>query len=1508
MAFLGVKGCKKADLQNLASELCVGSDDRLKVMELRNNIQGSDAYKTDLAFVQSLFEGIVGDRLAREAKLVEDRLAQEARQLEECEERKRREDQEFELQKLRLQNELNLNSMNAGHGESTRAFRPKLDLRDLIQRFDPATNDVNLYLILFERQARRAEIPKEFWASHLIGFLPYDIAQIIAREAEEVAQDYEQVKQLLLKRYKLTPEKFRQLFMKHVKGHESTWTDFAYEVKNYFQGWIAGLEIKTFDELSDVMVVDQVKRRAPPEFREHFIDTWGQIKRVEDLVKKLDDYEAIRPNSRRDVGQKPFQKPWGASQKTPTPGDTKPQLQGHKEGYRDRGGQQSQWGHPRNQNGNGGSGFQPACFSCGIKGHLRRNCPTLDKSHDPRRRANVNHASTEREESQKERNPRRQDGAAVVARVTSLTAGSGISNFGKLERISVSVNGRQANALIDSGTEITVVRSDVAGSLPDGEKSSILLQGIFGPAMKCPLVSIPISLILGGEGKVTHQEVLCAIAPTLGEDVLLPPDIRDMLKERQEVVVEKPIEVNRVEQPVEESESEQYIEENKLEADKSESEEQVDLDKTDVYREEEAEVSEVAVFRKDQEGCVDLEAARRLAKEGKGGFFIRDHLLFHKDKILGERVSQLVLPQCRREEVLKLAHSSVFGGHMGAKKTTERIRCSFFWNGLPKEVRLFCLACEDCQLVRRGTVRDRAPITPVARPGLPFQVVNVDLIGPIDPPSSKGHKYILCMVDQHTRWAEAVPITSLTAKATCEALLTIFMRTGIPNVIASDNGTNFNAQLTQEFEKRMGSSPRFSTPLYPQSNGLVERFNKTLKGMLRHAIREDLRNWHTKIPFILWAYREVPNRTTGVAPFQLLYGRRPEGPLSILKDSWTGEVKGLQLNTMPTSVYLQKLKTQLEDAAEKAGVTAVVQQEKMAHHYNLRSRRKVFKPGDRVIVLLPDSSNKLLARWQGPGVIESLKNEHSFLVKMPDGAVKHVHQNKIREFVVNSSAVNVIFEGEEEFGEVEDAPVVEAKDSFEQEIEAVPTPRLDTRQNSELRELLSEFKTLFTRTLQPVKIGEHKIELLPDCPRRRPHSYCVPMAYRQEVDRQVQELLELGLLEHAEADVTYPVVCVAKKDATVRMCVDYRALNVVTKVPFYPMKDMTELIFTAGSAKWLTCLDLLRGYYQIRMNEGSKALTAFSTHSGTYQWKVMPFGLSGAAGTFQKIMNQVLHKHGKYAHSYIDDIIIFSEIWCDHLCHVRAVLTDLEAFGFSIKLKKCTFASDEIKYLGHQIGGGKHSPQNDKVLAIRQLKKPTNKKEVRSILGLMGFYRAYIPNYAEVALPLTELTKGRKSGGILWGKREEESFRKLKDSLSGVTALSTPDCTQPFQVHTDASDYAVGCCLTQLDNRGNYKPIAFASQKLTGSQKNWATIEKEAYAVLFGLKKFDKWLHGTTVEIVTDHNPLRYLSETTPRSPKLTRWALALQRWSYKITHRAGVNHQGADALSRLDVESEGGK
>lgn len=265
-----------------------------------------------------------------------------------------------------------------------------------------------------------------------------------------------------------------------------------------------------------------------------------------------------------------------------------------------------------------------------------------------------------------------------------------------------------------------------------------------------------------------------------------------------------------------------------------------------------------------------------------------------------------------------------------------------------------------------------------------------------------------------------------------------------------------------------------------------------------------------QIPYVLWAYREIPNTTTGVAPFQLLYGRPPEGPLSILKKSWTEENSGVQICTKTIPQYLEDLKWRLEREADQAKLTAQVQQERMAHYYNLRSSCKKFKEGDQVVVFIPNSTNKLFARWKGPSKIVKEVRPHSFLVEMEDGSTKHIHQNKIREFVVPASAVNLILEGDEEFGEVDPLPTsVGTRIAYREIKEGLINLSLSSEQGEEVRGVLENYEDLFTRNIQRAKVGEHKIELLPDVEQRKPHCYAISMSYRKEVETQVQELIEI---------------------------------------------------------------------------------------------------------------------------------------------------------------------------------------------------------------------------------------------------------------------------------------------------------------------------------------------------------------------------------------------------------------
>ncbi|GFV41910.1 retrovirus-related Pol polyprotein from transposon opus [Trichonephila clavipes] len=344
----------------------------------------------------------------------------------------------------------------------------------------------------------------------------------------------------------------------------------------------------------------------------------------------------------------------------------------------------------------------------------------------------------------------------VAARVDLLgkviPRGAIEDKLSKLVKTSISADGKLVHALVDSGTEITVIKKDLVPGISVEGASTIYLKGIFGPAVKCPLVYVPIGLATGGQVNVVHQQVLCALAEVLVEDVLLPPEVLDMLggAQSEENSLAQSSQDLRVDSGnVDETEVSLGILSEKAQEHIEDSQRNITSCRNEVgtlgTKDEEvtAEMDKGIMvadsFRSEQEGCAELALVWKHAKEGKGNYYEVDGYLFHRDKILGESIGQLVIPKCRRTEVLKLAHTSVFSSHMGPKKTLERIKYSFFWEGLRADVKKFCESCKS---------------------------MSAHSIGPIDPPSLKGHKYILRLVDQHTRWGEAVPLTSLSAKST----------------------------------------------------------------------------------------------------------------------------------------------------------------------------------------------------------------------------------------------------------------------------------------------------------------------------------------------------------------------------------------------------------------------------------------------------------------------------------------------------------------------------------------------------------------------------------------------------------------------------------------------------------------------------------------------------------------------------------------------------------------------
>ena len=1125
--------------------------------------------------------------------------------------------------------------------------------------------------------------------------------------------------------------------------------------------------------------------------------------------------------------------------------------------------------------------------------------------------------------------------SVFVARANS----AGISNdicISPLKYVDICINGQKFNALIDSGCQCPLINRQVIQDKPITTIGSISIQPIIGSPVSARLASFDVTRYTNeavGDCPASRPlHLVFAIVDNLvGHDVILPASVVDELLCTSQHYSSLPCVMSAVA-----TEKSPLLTDQTVVAD-SDSPPKLDnivVSNTDVS-------GDVTMPNtvSDTVDTVDLEAikspsiateqandetlteCRRLAKACKGGFELRGDVLYHGDVVLGQRVNQLVVPKERRAEVMKLAHDKC-GFHQGQKRTSERIRYSFYWPGLRKDVVDYCNRCEACARHSRLRATDHVPINYIERPELPGMHLEMDVVGPIEPPSSQGHKYVLCVVDVCTNWPFVFALKNLTAKAVCDCLCEVFAQFGVASVISCDNATNFVSKLTQEFLTRLGCTPRFSTPGHPECQGKVERFNATFKRMLHHAIHENARQWHKCLPYLTWGMRECSNASTSASPYLLLYGRVPRGPLAVLKETWSGE-RELPHNLNKTEVqYMQDLKDNLEVARKFASDHATVAQERYVSQYNKNTKAKSFYVGDRVIVLHPDSTNKLLSRWQ-IGVVHKVKSPHSYLVDMPDGARRHLHVNKLRP--VTASVHAVILEQDREFGDVVSLPAPCTDVLPSQKVDLTGLSHLSDEERQQLLLLLDDFPQLFAEKPGYCGLVEHEIVTLPSFTPRRAKAYKIPEILKPEVDKQIETLLKDGFIRPSTSPMASAIVCVLKKPKggamtqgngepalvkpEVRLAIDYRYLNSHTQFFPYPSPDQDEVLTGVGRFKIISVFDARSGYHQTPIKPEHVWLSAFVTHNAEYEWLRTPFGMLNSGATFIKAMNEVLKPIREFTGNYVDDMAVGSDDIESHFENLRSFFTVVSEAGLTLNLRKSEFAKNEVKFIGHLVGGGHKRTDPDRIQSIRDLERPVTKKQLKSVLGLMGYHRPFIAGYAEIAKPLTDLTASKIPSVIPWTDKEQAAFDTLKERLGGATALYLPKVGQLFILRTDASGIAVAGCLSQLinddslvDEKGTgERPVAFCSQKLTPTQRNWSVIEREAYAVIFSLNKYHNMIFGSPITIFSDHNPLSYIVENATKSAKLTRWALALQAYHINFRYAKACNNVSADCLSRIE-------
>ena len=476
---------------------------------------------------------------------------------------------------------------------------------------------------------------------------------------------------------------------------------------------------------------------------------------------------------------------------------------------------------------------------------------------------------------------------------------------------------------------------------------------------------------------------------------------------------------------------------------------------------------------------------------------------------------------------------------------------------------------------------------------------------------------------------------------------------------------------------------------------------------------------------------------------------------------------------------------------------------------------------------------------------------------------------------------------------------------------AEPSPILDhhvgdvdfPEEQHELLALLNHFRqcvSLPGEALGHTDVIRHAIHLIPDATPAYVPAYRVPVSRRSKVDDAVRDMLEKDVIEPAASPFNAPLLLVPKANGEWRVVVDFRKLNSLTVPDRHPMPVLTDLLQSLGdSNEVFSTIDLQSGFFQVELEERSRPYTAFTTSRGQYMFKRMAMGLRNSPLTFTRLMNSVLAGlMGNSVFCYLDDVIIASKTIQEHLDTLSQVLSRFAQAGLKLKLSKCSFLKRQISFLGHRVDREGIHTLDDKISAVCKFPTPTNVDQIRSFIGLAGFYRQFIKGFSQIAQPLSALLK--KNVPFTWSDDQEKAFLTLKHALCNAPVLAFPDFERDFTLCTDASATGLGAVLMQPDKHGKMRAIAYASRLLNKAELNYAVTHKEALAVVWALRHFRDLILGFRIHVFTDHYAVTELFNGHSLTGKFARWQLTVQEFNPSFSYLPGKCNTVADALSRI--------
>ena len=643
------------------------------------------------------------------------------------------------------------------------------------------------------------------------------------------------------------------------------------------------------------------------------------------------------------------------------------------------------------------------------------------------------------------------------------------------------------------------------------------------------------------------------------------------------------------------------------------------------------------------------------------------------------------------------------------------------------------------------------------------------------------------------------------------------------------------------------------------------------------------------------------------------------GPLLLLKEKWLDE----DPEKISVLKYVATFKDRLFRAGQIAKRNLQEAQSKMKVWYDRKAKSRCFEPGDRVLVLFPVVGNPLQAKYSGPYKVVRKISDTNYLVKTPDrrketqvchiNMLKAYHEKPKPELVTlnnrlglespthSKDCVGQVAEKEEDTeSEVrlgnDQQPIKLQNSQILNDLDT-KLSHLPSVQRKELAEVITQYREVFPDVPSKTNLLEHDVDVGDSAPIKQ-HPYRVSPMKKELLDKEVQYMLKNDIIEESQSNWSSPCILVPKHDGGFRFCTDFRKINDKTKSDSFPIPRIADCIDQIGNAKFVSTFDMLKGYWQVPLTQRAREISAFVTPSGLYQYKVMPFGMKNAPATFQRMVNKLVRDIDG-CEGYIDDVVIFSDNWSDHIRQIERFFQIMREAKLTINLMKSEFGKATVRYLGHIVGQGQVRPLDEKIQTIVKYPIPTSRKELARFLGMAGYYRNFCLNFSEIAAPLTNLLS--KKVKFVWTDDCQLAFDKVKLLLQKSPVLKSPDYEKPFKLIIDSSDVGTGSVLVQEASDGLDHPVSYFSKKFLKYQKNYSVVEKETLGLVLALEHFDVYLGSTPfkIKVYTDHNPLTFLKTMKNKNQRLVRWSLALQEYNLEIQHIPGSANVVADALSR---------